>query len=231
MAWRMVWFFFFSSRRRHTRCYRDWSSDVCSSDLVERQVLSVGLHPPELAVERASAEPDALVDEDVRRDVIALALEPETRRPRLRRPQLEHPESAPVGDIAVEQDFERVTVREPIRVVPTKLAVDEGEHCVDRVVRLVPPLGAGLLEPPLRLPKLLGRARQLAVEHERDPVGGAAERAAAAGAVKCVPVGPELAAAERAAEDLEELHPAVNLPCRARRLSAPKHPTYVPRLR
>src|SRR5208282_3935099 len=29
----MRFFFFFSSRRRHTRCYRDWSSDVCSSDL------------------------------------------------------------------------------------------------------------------------------------------------------------------------------------------------------
>src|SRR2546422_6041442 len=28
-----VFFFFFSSRRRHTRCSRDWSSDVCSSDL------------------------------------------------------------------------------------------------------------------------------------------------------------------------------------------------------
>src|SRR5699024_11928580 len=27
-------FFFFSSRRRHTRSKRDWSSDVCSSDLV-----------------------------------------------------------------------------------------------------------------------------------------------------------------------------------------------------
>src|SRR5439155_13459549 len=26
-------FFFFSSRRRHTRWPRDWSSDVCSSDL------------------------------------------------------------------------------------------------------------------------------------------------------------------------------------------------------
>src|SRR3712207_7614162 len=26
--------FFFSSRRRHTRYWRDWSSDVCSSDLV-----------------------------------------------------------------------------------------------------------------------------------------------------------------------------------------------------
>src|SRR3989449_945364 len=28
-------FFFFSSRRRHTRCSRDWSSDVCSSDLAQ----------------------------------------------------------------------------------------------------------------------------------------------------------------------------------------------------
>src|SRR5205809_1967792 len=26
--------FFFSSRRRHTRCSRDWSSHVCSSDLI-----------------------------------------------------------------------------------------------------------------------------------------------------------------------------------------------------
>src|SRR5207245_6370906 len=33
--------FFFSSRRRHTRCYRDWSSDVCSSDL-ERLALTEG---------------------------------------------------------------------------------------------------------------------------------------------------------------------------------------------
>src|SRR5205809_2529912 len=30
----MIFIFFFSSRRRHTRCSRDWSSDVCSSDLV-----------------------------------------------------------------------------------------------------------------------------------------------------------------------------------------------------
>src|SRR5207253_7918426 len=29
----VVYFFFFSSRRRHTRWPRDWSSDVCSSDL------------------------------------------------------------------------------------------------------------------------------------------------------------------------------------------------------
>src|SRR5260221_7855485 len=29
-------FFFFSSRRRHTRSLCDWSSDVCSSDLARR---------------------------------------------------------------------------------------------------------------------------------------------------------------------------------------------------
>src|SRR5207245_3521596 len=42
-------FFFFSSRRRHTRCYRDWSSDVCSSDLcwgVEFPVAVRGLFRP-----------------------------------------------------------------------------------------------------------------------------------------------------------------------------------------
>src|SRR6266403_567796 len=33
---RIFFFFFFSSRRRHTRSLRDWSSDVCSSDLPEQ---------------------------------------------------------------------------------------------------------------------------------------------------------------------------------------------------
>src|SRR5215813_8715457 len=37
MGWLILFFFFFfSSRRRHTRCGRDWSSDVCSSDLTTR---------------------------------------------------------------------------------------------------------------------------------------------------------------------------------------------------
>src|SRR5204863_673224 len=34
-------FFFFSSRRRHTRSLRDWSSDVCSSDLLDRRPAGV----------------------------------------------------------------------------------------------------------------------------------------------------------------------------------------------
>src|SRR2546429_2191859 len=35
-------YFFFSSRRRHTRCSRDWSSDVCSSDLVAAELKKIG---------------------------------------------------------------------------------------------------------------------------------------------------------------------------------------------
>src|SRR5206468_9873181 len=39
-------FFFFSSRRRHTRSDRDWSSDVCSSDLAARDRDDVRLAGP-----------------------------------------------------------------------------------------------------------------------------------------------------------------------------------------
>src|SRR3989440_749354 len=38
-----IFFFFFSSRRRHTRSDRDWSSDVCSSDLSSDPLLYVYL--------------------------------------------------------------------------------------------------------------------------------------------------------------------------------------------
>src|SRR2546421_5800682 len=45
-----VYFFFFSSRRRHTRSDRDWSSDVCSSDLgnpaAARGAEGAGAQPP-----------------------------------------------------------------------------------------------------------------------------------------------------------------------------------------
>src|SRR2546421_3986974 len=46
-----LWFFFFfSSRRRHTRSDRDWSSDVCSSDLVGRfYVRNAAGHPVPLS--------------------------------------------------------------------------------------------------------------------------------------------------------------------------------------
>src|SRR2546430_159771 len=52
-------FFFFSSRRRHTRFDCDWSSDVCSSDL--QQTLDPGMCTPEMArLERALRAAGAL---------------------------------------------------------------------------------------------------------------------------------------------------------------------------
>src|SRR5690606_39476201 len=41
----VIFCFFFSSRRRHTRFSRDWSSDVCSSDLLTAQLARQLRHP------------------------------------------------------------------------------------------------------------------------------------------------------------------------------------------
>src|SRR2546422_6878033 len=48
-------FFFFSSRRRHTRCSRDWSSDVCSSDLEP----DLATRAPRTGAGQAAARPHA----------------------------------------------------------------------------------------------------------------------------------------------------------------------------
>src|SRR5207245_8776092 len=51
---------FCSSRRRHTRCYRDWSSDVCSSDLARgwnmEAYVAPSFYSPECAGYRAAAD-------------------------------------------------------------------------------------------------------------------------------------------------------------------------------
>src|SRR3712207_8539374 len=55
----MTTFFFFSSRRRHTRYWRDWSSDVCSSDLkddIERMMRDAEAHAEEDKRRREEAE-------------------------------------------------------------------------------------------------------------------------------------------------------------------------------
>src|SRR5439155_9215720 len=39
----VYFYFFFSSRRRHTRWPRDWSSDVCSSDLGKNEEVPPGI--------------------------------------------------------------------------------------------------------------------------------------------------------------------------------------------
>src|SRR5690606_40521648 len=58
-------FFFFSSRRRHTRFSRDWSSDVCSSDLAQPPRSPSGSVPqlaPELAALRSRGHGSCLAD-------------------------------------------------------------------------------------------------------------------------------------------------------------------------
>src|SRR5882757_8487059 len=70
-----VFFFFFSSRRRHTRYWRDWSSDVCSSDLTD----AVGAQVPG----RGRGEPGG--DLDVRPGVPGAAQGAVRQDPRLQR--------------------------------------------------------------------------------------------------------------------------------------------------
>src|SRR5690625_7929438 len=52
--------FFFSSRRRHTRWPRDWSSDVCSSDLGRGCPMSALLASAPLLLRRRGAIADLL---------------------------------------------------------------------------------------------------------------------------------------------------------------------------
>src|ERR1041385_4198336 len=52
----MCFFFFFSSRRRHTRCSRDWSSDVCSSDLDHSKGLKIAGGIDEVALRAQGRE-------------------------------------------------------------------------------------------------------------------------------------------------------------------------------
>src|SRR5699024_12067547 len=52
--------FFFSSRRRHTRSKRDWSSDVCSSDLANSTVGTV--FTVEGTITAGNVEPNAFYD-------------------------------------------------------------------------------------------------------------------------------------------------------------------------
>src|SRR5437899_12382849 len=61
--------FFFSSRRRHTRCLSDWSSDVCSSDLMVPS-----------AEAKAAAEEDAWKTSGVNRVVNQLQVVPPSKQ-------------------------------------------------------------------------------------------------------------------------------------------------------
>src|ERR1035437_10605392 len=57
---------FFSSRRRHTRYWSDWSSDVCSSDLVDLGVVEQRVL---VEIRRSEREPCVIDDAHLRMDI------------------------------------------------------------------------------------------------------------------------------------------------------------------
>src|SRR5438105_8253563 len=68
-------FFFFSSRRRHTRSTRDWSSDVCSSDLSWSKPILIApdlcvLHERQLRCQRLTPGAHACDLERLARDLV-----------------------------------------------------------------------------------------------------------------------------------------------------------------
>src|SRR5256886_12175606 len=81
--------FFFSSRRRHTRFDCDWSSDVCSSDLLFRsRDLNAPLPPfrvPPLNVQRPNPEIGTLREIESEGDLTSNALKLTVRRSEERR--------------------------------------------------------------------------------------------------------------------------------------------------
>src|SRR5256886_4179947 len=75
---RLYLFFFFSSRRRHTRFDCDWSSDVCSSDLVRSRtgtlvplasIATLGSSVGPLTVNHAGQLPSVTISFDLRQGV------------------------------------------------------------------------------------------------------------------------------------------------------------------
>src|SRR5699024_11756202 len=87
----VFYLFFFSSRRRHTRSKRDWSSDVCSSDLEEIEVVDeFTIHiktkgpfaalPSHLAHPAGGMVSPAVIEEDYAQEELLTAVRSEERR-------------------------------------------------------------------------------------------------------------------------------------------------------
>src|SRR5690606_39992558 len=101
--------FFFSSRRRHTRFSRDWSSDVCSSDLgltdalvaTARDLPAVPLHVEELELEGGAAE---VGDEDQHDGRSSDASGAPSHDPEIGRASCRERVWSSVGTVAVEKE-------------------------------------------------------------------------------------------------------------------------------
>src|SRR5215204_6157205 len=112
--------FFFSSRRRHTRSLCDWSSDVCSSDLVDE----CGVKPParECRGEQREAVPDGEERDQLRGCAHALRKQDDSR---------DEEQVIPAGDHVPKAEPEVVGDR-PVGVIATGEAMREGRRWQDQ---------------------------------------------------------------------------------------------------
>src|SRR5690606_40666833 len=92
--------FFFSSSRRHTRFSRDWSSDVCSSDLAATLPARDGAVPREVVVKVLRPGIEAQVAQDIAllRRVAALVDRTHPRADRIRPRDVVRSEERRVGE-------------------------------------------------------------------------------------------------------------------------------------
>src|SRR5947199_8716191 len=111
--------FFFSSRRRHTRCLSDWSSDVCSSDLI---VAVLDRYPISKSTERLKnswigfVAPQPQTRCDVQRHLVPSVRNAADWRPPV---VLQHAQNSKVFDQAVAQsaiELQDVAIRPHLRV-------------------------------------------------------------------------------------------------------------------
>src|SRR5437870_8898568 len=97
-------FFFFSSRRRHTRWPRDWSSDVCSSDLAVEDGAVIALRPVYAG--------KALLKVKVAGSPAVLSLRPNVftpvRRPKIGRASCRERVEISVVDVSLKKEKSRV---------------------------------------------------------------------------------------------------------------------------
>src|SRR5262245_36924953 len=105
--------FFFSSRRRHTRCLSDWSSDVCSSDLMstvddDQQVRAVDAAAAvgvRRTAHRLTFVRDAIVVGVLARSVLNVTLIPYAVAVAVQRQRADHPRGgSKTGRLAIVAD-------------------------------------------------------------------------------------------------------------------------------
>src|SRR3712207_2471178 len=115
-------FFFFSSRRRHTRYWRDWSSDVCSSDLEGLDHAAYEVNGELILRASTDADPD-IRSESTRREAALLAAVAELSALPVPEPIFADPEA---GLLAYFKLPGVPLIDHPVSV-PARLAPDLGE--------------------------------------------------------------------------------------------------------